>query len=72
MPTANELVYDNYNFFVIGYNSTDRAPDCILSLASDRLGVTLFFYYGARLPDAAGILEGSGNQVRSVSKAPLR
>jgi hypothetical protein len=23
-PTANELVYDNYNFFVIGYCSTER------------------------------------------------
>ena len=22
LPTANELVYDNYNFFVIGYCST--------------------------------------------------
>jgi hypothetical protein len=26
LPTANELVYDNYNFFVIGYSSTER-PD---------------------------------------------
>jgi hypothetical protein len=24
LPTANELVYDNYNFFVIGYCSTER------------------------------------------------
>ena len=23
-PTANELVYDNYNFFVIGYSPTER------------------------------------------------
>jgi hypothetical protein len=33
-PTANELVYDNYNFFVIGYCSTERASDCIVSLAA--------------------------------------
>jgi hypothetical protein len=66
MPAANELVYDNYNFFVIGYSSTDRASDCIVSLASDMHGVTLFFYYGARLPDPAKILKGSGNQVRSI------
>jgi hypothetical protein len=66
MPTANELIYDNYNFFVIGYSSTERASDCIISLASDRHGVTLFFYYGARLPDPAKILKGSGNQVRSI------
>jgi hypothetical protein len=66
MPTANELVYDNYNFFVIGYCSTDRASDCIVSLASDLHGVTLFFYYGAHLPDPAKVLQGSGNQVRSI------
>jgi hypothetical protein len=66
MPTAHELVYDNYNFFVIGYSSTERASDCIISLASNSHGVTLFFYYGARLPDPAKILEGSGNQVRFI------
>ena len=26
MPSANELVYDNYNFFVIGYCPTERPP----------------------------------------------
>ena len=26
-PTANELVYDNYNFFVIGYCTTERPSD---------------------------------------------
>ena len=26
LPTANELVYDNYNFFVIGYCSTSAPP----------------------------------------------
>ncbi len=66
MPAANELIYDNYNFFVIGYSSTERASDCIVSLASYRHGVTLFFYYGARLHDPAKILQGSGNQVRSI------
>jgi hypothetical protein len=66
MPTANELVYDNYNFFVIGYSSTERAADCIISLASNSHGVTLFFYYGAMLPDPAKILHGSGNQVRFI------
>jgi hypothetical protein len=23
-PTANEIVYDNYNFFVIGFSPTER------------------------------------------------
>lgn len=66
MPAANELVYDNYNFFVIAYSSTDRASDCIVSLASNSHGVTLFFYYGARLRDPTGILEGGGKQVRYI------
>jgi hypothetical protein len=66
LPTATELVYDNYNFFVIGYSSTERAGDCIISLASNSHGVTLFFYYGARLRDPAKILHGSGNQVRFI------
>src|SRR5215210_3517168 len=34
LPTAVEIVYDNYNFFVIGYASTERASDCIVSLAA--------------------------------------
>src|SRR5215469_16731713 len=66
LPSAHELVYDNYNFFVIGYSSTERASDAIVSLASDKNGVTLFFLWGARLPDPAKILQGSGKQVRSI------
>jgi hypothetical protein len=27
--SANELVYDNYNFFVIGYSPTERPSDAI-------------------------------------------
>ena len=34
LPTANELVYDNYNFFVIGYSPTERPSDTIVSLAA--------------------------------------
>src|SRR4029434_2536002 len=33
-PTANELVYDNYNFFVIGYGPTERPSDCFVSIAA--------------------------------------
>lgn len=64
LPTANELVYDNYNFFVIGYCSTERPSDCIVSIAANANGVGLAFYYGAKLPDPKGILLGSGNQNR--------
>ena len=63
-PTAIELVYDNYNFFVIGFCTTERASDCIVSLAANSKGVILSFYWGATLPDPLGILEGSGKQNR--------
>ena len=34
MPTANELVWDNYNFFVLSYGSTERPSDCIVTIAA--------------------------------------
>src|ERR1700680_2614197 len=66
LPTANELVYDNYNFFVIGYCSTERPSDCILSIAAGANGVGLSFYYGATLPDPLKLLLGSGSQNRFI------
>jgi len=66
LPTANELVYDNYNFFVIGYCSTERPSDCILSIAAGANGVGLSFYYGATLPDPCKLLLGSGSQNRFI------
>ena len=66
-PTANELVYDNYNFFVIGYGTTERASDCIVSMAAAANGVGLAFpYCGTRLPDPHHLLQGSGNQNRFI------
>ena len=66
LPTALELVYDNYNFLAIGYSPTERASDCVVSLACGANGVSLSFYYGATLPDPDGVLLGSGNQNRFV------
>ena len=66
LPTANELVYDNYNFFVIGYCSTERASDCIVSIAASAKGIALSFYYGSALPDPSGILQGGGSQNRFI------
>ena len=66
-PAANELVYDNYNFFVIGFSTTERPSDCMFSLAANAKGVGLSFpYYGSTLPDPHKILLGSGNQNRFV------
>ena len=63
-PTANELVYDNYNFFVIGYSTTERPSDCVVSLAVNSKGIGLSFYRGTTLADPQRILQGSGNQNR--------
>jgi hypothetical protein len=75
LPTAIELVYDNYNFFVIGYASTERASDAILSLAAASNGVGLAFIHGASLPDPKKILLGAGKQnrfIRLPTIEPLR
>ena len=66
LPAANELVYDNYNFFVIGYCSTERPSDCIVSIAAAANGVGLSFYNGASLPDPLKLLLGSGSQNRFI------
>ncbi len=66
LPTANELVYDNYNVFVIGYSTTERPSDCIVSVAAAANGVGLAFYYGASLPDPQNLLLGSGKQNRFI------
>ena len=63
---AYELVYDNYNFFVIGHSPTERPSDAILSMACGSNGVSLCFLHGAKLPDPTGILEGSGAQTRFI------
>jgi Domain of unknown function (DU1801) len=66
LPSANELVYDNYNFLVIGYCATERPSDCLVSIAAAANGVGLSFYYGATLPDPHKLLQGSGNQNRFI------
>ena len=66
MPHALELVYDNYNFFVIGYGPTEKAGDAIFSLAAQAKGLTLCFLQGAKLPDPHELLRGSGNVVRNI------
>lgn len=66
LPTAIELVYDNYNALVIGFGSTERASDAIVSLAIYARGVNLYFIEGAHLPDPHHVLKGSGKQGRFV------
>jgi hypothetical protein len=64
LPAAVELVYDNYNFFVIGYGPNERASEAVLSIAAAANGVGLSFMHGASLPDPKKLLQGSGKQNR--------
>ena len=66
LPDCAELVYDNYNFFVIGYSPTERPSDYIVSIAASASGAGLSFNRGAELADPDGILEGSGKVNRFV------
>ena len=73
-PTAHELVYDNYNFFVIGFAPSERTSEAVFSLACHAKRVALCFLWGARLPkqlDPRALLQGEGNQVRSVPLVPI-
>jgi hypothetical protein len=69
LPTAYELVYDNYNFFVVAYSPTERPSDGIISMTGGANGVGLCFLYGATLRDPKRILLGAGNQTRFIRLA---
>jgi hypothetical protein len=70
-PRGCELVYDNYNALAIGFASTERAGDAIVSIAGYPKWVTLFFLHGAKLEDPGRLLQGEGSRVRSIRLAPL-
>ena len=66
LPGMLEMVYDNYNFLVIGYGPTERPSEAIFSLVMAPRWVTLCFIEGALLKDPHKLLTGGGNQVRNV------
>lgn len=66
VPGAVEMVYDNYNWLVIGFGPTERPSEAIFSIVLPAGRVTLCFLQGASLPDPANRLEGSGNVVRNI------
>ncbi len=66
VPGAIEMVYDNYNWLVIGFSPTERPSEAIFSLVLPPGRVTLCFLQGAGLPDPHKRLQGSGNVVRNI------
>ncbi len=66
VPGAIEMVYDNFNWLVIGFSPSERPSEAIFSVVLPPGAVTLCFLQGAGLPDPAGLLRGSGNVVRNI------
>ena len=67
VPGAVELVYDNYNFLVVGFGPSERASEAVLSVAfAPRWVLICFLQDGPSLPDPQRLLRGSGTRVRNV------
>lgn len=69
LPGCDALVYDNYNFMVVGFSPDGKPGHAFLSIAQAPRWATLCFLFGIGLDDPAGLLNGSGSQVRSVRPA---
>lgn len=66
-PGAVELVYDNYNWLVVGFGPSERASAAIFSLVfAPRWLALCFLQNGPKLLDPKGLLRGSGKRVRNV------
>jgi hypothetical protein len=67
-PTANELIYDNYNALAIGWSPTDRVGHIFCSIAIGRTSknVHFGFYWGSEIKDPKKLLIGNGVQYRYI------
>lgn len=68
LPTAHQLVYDNYNVCGIGFSATERPSDVIFSIALYPRRVSLFFLQAMKsdLQDPEKLLQGNGSVVRFI------
>ena len=67
LPTAHEVVYEYRDFFVISYSPNVRGYEGVLGIHASANGVKLFLNRCKELPDPAKLLQGSGNQTRSIN-----
>jgi hypothetical protein len=67
-PTANELIYDNYNALAFGWSPTDRLGHTFCSIAVGRTSKNIHFgfYWGSEIADPEKKLIGEGNQYRYI------
>jgi len=67
-PTANEIIYDNYNALAFGWTITNRLGSnfCNIAVGRSSYNVHFGFFYGSKLSDPDKILLGQGNQYRYI------
>lgn len=65
-PTAQELVYDNYNALAIGFAPSEKTSTGIFSIAVYPRWVSLFFLQAKGVPDPEKLLKGSGNVAKHI------
>ncbi len=66
LPGAICLVYDNYNYLAVGFGPDGKPSTLPISIAFYPRWATLFFMYGALLPDPDRLLGGKGPRIRSI------
>jgi hypothetical protein len=60
------VVYEYRDWFVISYSPNEHGYEGVLAIRASADGVKLYFNRGKELPDPAKLLQGSGNQTRSI------
>jgi hypothetical protein len=65
-PTANELIYDNYNAVAIGWSPTEKVGHtfCNVSIMRTNQNIQFGFYWGSQIDDPQKVLIGNGKQYR--------
>ena len=66
LPTAHEVVYEYRDCFVISYSPSERGYEGVLAIRASENGIKLYFNRGKELPDPEKLLQGSGEQTRSI------
>ncbi|GMV26305.1 MAG: hypothetical protein AMXMBFR58_23360 [Phycisphaerae bacterium] len=69
-PTANVVVYDNYNALVAGFVPGDRPSEAIVSIAVYPRYASLCFLQGSGLPDPHQRLKAFGKLVKFLRLEP--
>jgi hypothetical protein len=64
---CNEIVYDAYSAVATGYTFTEGFREAFCHIAAYSQHVNLGFNHGARMKDDAGLLQGSGKQIRHIT-----